>query len=219
MDHSSEDTDDVEKDPLVTKIRHLHKELSSWLQKCGEVEPSGHLIHLIVDVVLPNAEANDAGACLCLASMHELDESTKVTAFHHLINHCNVILRASLMRQKCDCPSVGFQFSDDKSNRALIPLAHMLKIKAISGFPFNKLIGNLTPMNQAPDPDVSAHMCVRLTYTSAVLMRLLLTATDESKSQMATRLIEDRDITPLLLKLGAKLLKGKENCVKKKKLI
>lgn len=209
--------------PLVAEITRLREKLSVWLsrrdqRKPENVLPSGRLLHLIVDLVCPRPKAKDTSESICCASVHKLDEGTKAVAFQHLTVHCNKLLRLFLMRRKCGCPNVGFAF-DDKPTRsafdykltrsALVPFAHMFKIKAVSDYPFNELVDYLSPIPTA-DKDPSAHLCVRLTYTSAVLMRLLLTATNKTKSQMAKNVMEDRDIATLLLKVGNKLLNSEK---------
>ena len=203
--------------PLVPEIIRLQKKLSAWLShrdKPERVLQRGRLIHLIVDLVCPPPKAKDGSESICCASVNMLDESIKAVAFQHLTTHCNNLLRIFLMRRKCDCTAVEFAFDDELTRSAfdnkltksaLVPFAHMLKIKAISDYPFNELFDYLSP-TPAADEDVSAHLCVRLTYMTAVLMRLLLSATNKTKSQIAKIITEDRDTTTLLLKVGNKLL-------------
>lgn len=200
--------------PLIAEIIRLQGTLAMWLshgdsRKPAKVLPRDDLLNLIVDIVCPCPEAKDTSASICIASVHKLNEDTKADVFQHLIMRSSAVLRLYLKRRKCGCPDVKFAFDDELTRNALAPLAHMLKIKAVSDYPFNELIDYIRPP-PAPDEDAGDHLCVRLTYTSAILMRLLLTAKDETKSEMAKVVMEDTDVTILLLKMGTKLLNGKK---------
>ena len=205
----------TEKRPaLIAEIIRLQGALAMWLSLCdsrkpAKVLPRDDLLHLLVDIVCPCPEANDTSASICIAPVHKLNERTKALVFQHLIMRSSAVLRLYLKRRKCGCPDVKFAFDDKLTRNALAPLSHMLKIKAVSDYPFNELIDYISPP-PAPDEDAADHLCVRLTYTSAILMRMLLTAKDETKSEMAKVVMEDTDITILLLKTGTKLLNGEK---------
>ena len=205
----------TEKRPaLIAEIIRLQGALAMWLSHCdsrkpANVLPGDDLLQLLVDIVCPSS---DTSASICIAPVHKLNENTKALVFQHLIMRSSAVLRLYLKRQKCGCPDVKFAFGDELTRTALAPLAHMLKIKAVSDYPFNELIDYISPPS-APDEDAADHLCVRLTYTSAILVRLLLTAKDETTSEMAKVVMEDTDITILFLKTGTKLLNGEKLCI------
>ena len=219
MNSSEEEREKMtEKRPaLIAEIMRLQGALAMWLSHCdsrkpAKVLPRDDLLHLLVDIVCPSPEAKGTSASICIAPVHKLNESTKALVFQHLIMRSSAVLRLYFKRRKCGCPDVKFAFDDELTRTALAPLAHMLKIKAVSDYPFNDLIDYISPP-PAPDEDGADHLCVRLTYTSVILVRLLLTAKDETTSEMAKVVMEDTDITILFLKTGTKLLNGEKLCI------